>query len=129
MKPAAFVRHFRAVVLGLTSGWLLNSCASHSAPPAELRPPPRFVELQAEPSIATFHFPRGFYSLDSEDRAGYYYRAPRAVMKHSFAGFAKYEGGIFLPRVDRTRLRGYVVWAGGVTKIGNLAHERYVLRD
>ncbi|MGI9088705.1 MAG: hypothetical protein ACR2HH_13355 [Chthoniobacterales bacterium] len=129
MRPATFVRAAVHLYASLTSCLLLNSCASNSSPRAEIAPPPRYLELQDEPAISTFHFPRGLYSLDSEDRAGYYYRSPRGLMKHSFAGFAKYDGGVFLPRVDRARLRGYVVWAGGVTKIGNLSRARYVLRD
>lgn len=105
----------------------LTSCvSSRVAEPAHV---PRFVDLREEPAISTFHFPRGLYSLDSEDAAGYYYRAPRSLIKHSFAGFAKYDGGIFVPRTQRTRIRGYVVWAGGVTRIGNLAHARYAFRD
>lgn len=107
---------------------LFSSCVSTPSAATALAVP-RFIELQDEPAISTFHFPRGFYSLDSEDRAGYYYRAPRSLIKHSFAGFAKYDGGIFVPKRQRTRIRGYLIWAGGRTKIGDLANARYVFRD
>ena len=89
---------------------------------------PQTIDLQEEQSIATFHFPRGRYSLQSEDNAGFYYRAPRQLIKHSFAGFAQYDGGLFVPKRDRNALRGYVIWAGGLTKIGNLSRAHYAFR-
>jgi len=90
---------------------------------------PRYVELRDKPQISTFHFPRGLYSLEAQDDAGYYYRAPRQVIKHSFAGFDPYDGGLFVGKDDRKRIRGYVVWAGGRTKIGNLSRANYEFRD
>ncbi len=64
-----------------------------------------------------------------EDREGYYYRAPRPLMQHSFAGFTPCDGGIFLGKGDRTKVRGYIVRAGERTKFGNLARAHYILRD
>jgi hypothetical protein len=87
------------------------------------------VELRDEPQIATFHFPRGLYSLAAEDNAGYYYRAPRRVMKHSFDGFDPYDGGLFVRKDNPRMIRGYIVWAGGRTKIGNLSRGNYEFRD
>jgi hypothetical protein len=108
---------------------LLTSCASSGRAPANSAASiPRVIELEQEQSVSTFHFPRGLYSLQSEDDAGYYYRAPRRLIKHSFAGFAKYDGGLFVPKNDPNALRGYVVWAGGLTKIGNLGRAHYAFR-
>lgn len=80
---------------------------------------PRLLRLQHEQSIATLHFPRGDYPFVREDRDGYYYRAPRGVMKHSFAGAERVDGGIFSSK-KTDRLRGYIIWAGGTTRIGNI---------
>lgn len=75
------------------------------------------------------HFPRGVYRLEAEDNAGYYYRAPRRLTKHAFAGFQSYDGGIYRRKSHPEKLRGYVVWAGGRTKIGNLSHADLEFRD
>lgn len=90
---------------------------------------PRYLELREEPSIATFHFPPGLYALEAEDNGGYYYRAPRQVTKHAFAGALPYDGGVYVRKGKRQKLRGYVVWAGGRTKIGNLTRADYEFRD
>lgn len=106
---------------------LLTSCAS-SRPP-DRRPAPAAIELRSEPQISTFHFPRGIYSLADHDETGFYYSAPSSVIKHGFPGSIPYRGGLFLDRKDHTRLRAYVIWAGGRTKIGNLSRADYVFRD
>ena len=112
---------------------LLTSCASERnyrpIAPGEGPHAPRYVELRKESQIATFHFPRGLYSLEAEDDGGYYYRAPRQLTKHSFAGSDPYEGGLFVRKGNRTKVRGYVVWAGGRTKIGNLSSAKYEFRN
>lgn len=109
---------------------LLTSCASdrhsHSTAGVAARVP-QLIQLEEERSVATVHFPRGLYSLDREDNRGYYYRATHRVIKHSFAGFDSYEGGIFVPKNGR-RLRGYIVWAGGYTKLGDLSHAKFTFR-
>ncbi len=128
MSAARALRIVSLVCAVLAAALLFNSCAS-SNPRAQPLTVPPFVELQEERSISTFHFPRGLYSLDSEDARGYYYRAPRRLMKHSFAGFASYDGGIFVRKGNRTVLRGYVIWAGGRTQIGNLSRARFVFRN
>lgn len=87
------------------------------------------MELRDEPQISTFHFPRGIYSFAESDETGFYYRAPRPVIKHGFPGSIQYEGGIFVPKSDHRKLRAYVIWAGGRTKIGNLARADYEFRD
>ncbi|HEV3408728.1 MAG TPA: hypothetical protein VG095_00405, partial [Chthoniobacterales bacterium] len=89
---------------------------------------PRFIELTEEQSIATVHFPRGLYSLDAEDARGYYYRSLGPVIKRSFAGFDRYEGGIFVAKNGRS-IRGYIVWAGGYTRIGDLRRAPYRFRS
>ncbi|MFL6569425.1 MAG: hypothetical protein ACJ8LI_09670 [Chthoniobacterales bacterium] len=66
------------------------------------------------------HFVPGLYSLEATDNTGWFYRAPKGVIEHSFSGSSKHEGGIFLAR-DTGSMRGYVVWAGGRSKIGNLS--------
>ncbi|MFN2509381.1 MAG: hypothetical protein ABR589_11490 [Chthoniobacterales bacterium] len=130
---AAMLMRCCPLLASLFIGLLLTSCASErnyrTLPPGAGPAVPRFIELREEPSIATFHFPRGVYSLEAEDNGGYYYRAPRQVVKHAFAGSMPYDGGIFVRKGKRQTLRGYVVWAAGRTKIGNLTRADYEFRD
>ena len=111
----------------------LTSCASDGRyrplPPGEGPPLPHLIVLNEEPSISTMHFPRGVYRLEAEDNKGYYYRAPRQLMKHAFAGFQAYDGGLYVRKSEPQRLRGYVVWAGGRTKIGNLSRADFEFRE
>jgi hypothetical protein len=109
---------------------VLTSCAGHKQfrSTFENGSAPRYLELAEERSIATFHFPAGLYSLDLADDDGYYYRALRRVVKHSFAGPTTQNAGIFVSKWNG-KVRGYVVWAGGRTKIGNLSHARISYRD
>jgi hypothetical protein len=114
---------------------LLPACLTYCASNGDYRPvtassaAPRAIELQETHTINTFHFPRGIYTLEAEDDSGFYYRAPVRLMKQSFGGADPHEGGIFLGRGNRPTLRGYVVWAAGRTRIGNLTRSRYEFRD
>lgn len=130
MRPSSLARVPALAVGSLALALLLTSCASSGTPQAAGAVSAlQSVELHEEQSIATFHFPRGLYSLDSEDSTGYYYRATHQIMKHSFAGFAQYEGGIFVAKGTRTKVCGYIIWAGGRTKIGDLTRAHYTFRD
>ena len=126
----------------MRGGWLIvislfaflpASCASERnyrpIPPGEGPAVPRYAELNEDRSIATVHFPHGLYTLEAEDDDGYYYRSPRPLTKHAFAGLQPYDGGIYLRKAKRAVLRGYVVWAGGRTKIGNLTRAGIKFRD
>lgn len=100
----------------------------HGIAGREAMPLPRFLELASEQSILTIHFPAGIYSLDLVDDDGYYYRALRRVMRHSFDGFDQQNGGIFVNKSSR-QVCAYIVWAGGRTKIGDLSRARISFRD
>ena len=89
---------------------------------------PRYLELASEQSISTIHFPAGLYSLDQVEEDGYYYRALHRVVRHSFAGFDQEKGGIFVSESSR-QMCGYIVWAGGRTKIGDLSRAPISFRD
>jgi hypothetical protein len=106
---------------------LLTSCASNRQV-RQFASAPQFLELQESPSRGTLHFPEGTYVFDSEDDAGYYYRAPRSVRQHSFGGSYPHEGGIFVLKRDPQRLRGYVVLGGERRKVGNLSGTRHAFR-
>jgi hypothetical protein len=86
-----------------------------------------YIELRSEISTNTIHFPRGLYTLESEDRHGYYYRA--RVYQRSFAGPSWYEGGIFVSKRNQRKLRGWVNMPGGMTHIGNLSRANYEFRN
>ena len=126
------MRVFPIIFGGLLAALLLTGCggtdrrqsvdsaATTSAPPA--------IELRSKISTGTLHFPRGLYTLDSEDAKGYYYRAPRKVYQRSFSGRLPYEGGIFVSKRNQRKLRGYVIMPGGLTHVGNLSGADYEFR-
>ena len=87
-----------------------------------------FIELLSDTSAGTIHFPRGLYSLDSEDPNGYYYRAPGKVHQHSFSGRLPFDGGIFVSKQNQRKLRGYVMMPSGLTHVGNLSGANYQFR-
>lgn len=112
---------------------LLCSCAGSSHPrvlgPAEPTSAPRYLELYSEVHIATLHFPAGRYVLNAADKIGYYYSAPRGVAEHVGGGAVEREGGIFVSKHNRAKLRGYVFRAGGLTHVGNLSGVNHAFHD
>src|SRR5438067_407992 len=111
---------------------LLCSCANHHFRiPAEGPPPnsPRYVELLKEKQVATLHFPAGVYSFYAVDDIGTYYRAPRPVIQRTGGGSVPRNGGIFVSRRDRNKLRGYIFYAGALTHVGNLSRVPHQFRD
>ena len=88
----------------------------------------RFLELRSDTSAGTIHFPRGVYSLDTEDHHGYYYRAPGKVYQRSFSGRYPRDGGIFVSKRNQKKLRGYVIMPSGITHVGNLSGSDYQFR-
>src|SRR3954467_834525 len=121
--------------LGISAGaivLLLIGCGGkdrrHPVNPAASRSAAPFIELRSDISAGTIHFPRGLYSLDSEDQNGYYYRAPGKVYEHSFGGSVSHDGGIFVSKRNQRKLRGYVIMPAGVTHVGNLSGADYQFR-
>src|SRR2546423_1520309 len=110
-------------ITGLVVVLPLSSCGgSHhfrANRPAEIPSVPPYLELRSARSIATLHFPRGVYVLYALDDQGYYYRAPRKIVQHSFAGSLQRDGGIFVAKRDRGELQGYVILPSGLTHVGN----------
>jgi uncharacterized protein YceK len=119
------------IALTLTAAVLMSGCGGtdrrHQVNPASTTAAPA-IELLSETSAGTIHFPRGLYSLDSEDDHGYYYRAPVKVYERSFSGRLPHDGGIFVSKQNQRKLRGYVVMPGGVTHVGNLSGANYQFR-
>jgi len=111
---------------------LLASCGGtrhfRATDAAQTTSTPPYLELRSESSASTLHFPAGTYALNAVDDRGYYYRAPRRIRQHSFSGGLSYEGGIFVEKRDRTRLRGYVIMPGGLTHVGNLSRTDHEFR-
>jgi hypothetical protein len=103
----------------------VSGCASHP----RFTTPPRILELYSDTRIATLHFPRGAYLLDSEDWRGYYYRSPTGVIEHTAAGPRRHDGGIFVSKRNTNKLRGYVIMPYGLTHVGNLSHTQHAFRD
>ncbi|HEX8077120.1 MAG TPA: hypothetical protein VF511_04845 [Chthoniobacterales bacterium] len=96
--------------------------------PAGTTSVPPFIVLRSNTSAGTVHFPRGLYSLESQDHHGYYYRAPVKVYQRSFSGRLPHDGGIFVSKRNQRKLRGYVVMPSGVTHVGNLSGADYEFR-
>lgn len=120
-----------AIIAGLCAVTLFSGCGGtdrrHPINPASTISAP-YLELRTEISASTIHFPPGVYVLDSEDRHGYYYRAPRKVSQHSAAGGLPHDGGIFVSKRDPRKLRGYVIMPGGLTHVGNFSSANYEFR-
>lgn len=121
-----------ATFAALVAALLLTGCGGtdrrHSISPAGTTAVPPYLELRSKISPGTLHFPTGLYVLDSEDGNGYYYRAPRKIVQRSFAGGYPRDGGIFVSKRDRKKLRGYVIMPGGLTHVGNLSRADYEFR-
>jgi hypothetical protein len=119
------------LIVALTAALFLAGCGGadrrHSVNSAATTAA-RYIELLSETSAGTIHFPRGLYSLESEDHHGYYYRAPGKVYQRSFSGRLPHDGGIFVSKKSQRKLRGYVVMPGGVTHVGNLSGANYQFR-
>jgi|ERR1051325_9143611 hypothetical protein len=87
-----------------------------------------YLELRADHAVDTLHFPSGLYILDAVDDKGYYYRAPRKIMQHSFGRSLFHNGGIFVSKRDPNKLRGYVILTTGLTHVGNLSRVPHEFR-
>jgi len=121
-----------AIVAILVAALLLTGCGGtdrrQPVGPTGTTAAPPYLELLAKISAGTLHFRPGLYVLDSEDGNGYYYRSPRKIIQRSFAGGYPRDGGIFVSKRDRKKLRGYVIMPGGLTHVGNLSRANHDFR-
>jgi hypothetical protein len=81
---------------------------------------PTQLQLSRNRSVGTLHFPAGVYNLYAADDSGWYYRAPKKVVQHSWGGSVQYDGGVFVEKRRPDRARGYIVWEAGLTKVGTV---------
>jgi hypothetical protein len=120
------------IVAGLSATLFLSACGGsdrrHAVNSAASRSAPAYLELFADTSAGTLHFPRGLYVLDTEDNKGYYYRAPQKIRERSFYGGLPHDGGIFVSKKNQRKLRGYVIMPYGLTHVGNLSSANYQFR-
>ena len=127
-RPFLAMRAFTGLAIML----LLTSCGGghhfRTTNAADTTSAPPYLELRSKPSAATLHFPRGTYVLDAVDDKGYYYRAPRKIVQHSFSGSLQRDGGIFVAKRDQGKLRGYVILPNGLTHVGNLSRTDHEFR-
>ena len=123
---ATYVPKLGRFALVIAALAVFSGCATHQLTSTA---PGTYLELASTAAVSTIHFPRGIYVLEKSDNTGFYYRAPQAVIKHSFAGAQPYDGGIFVTRDEPPRLRGYIIWAAGLTKIGNLTRQPHTFRE
>ena len=120
-------------LLNILLAFLLLGCAGSSHPrlitPSEGPTAPNFLEIYSEQHVATLHFPAGVYTLNAVDKIGYYYRAPRKIAEHFGGGSFWREGGIFVSKRNREKLRGYVYRAGTITHVGNFSGTKHRFRE
>ena len=125
-------RTFGRAFLLSTLAFLLFGCGGSQHPravsAAATANAPQFIELRREVRANTLHFPAGIYSLSSADKIGYYYRAPRKIVQHAAGTSMLREGGIFVSKGNREKLRGYIFLGGAVTQVGNFSHADYAFR-
>jgi hypothetical protein len=86
------------------------------------------IELRSEVHANHLYFPAGSYALVASDKIGYYYRSPRKVLQHTVANSFPREGGLFVSKRDRTKIRGYIYLGGAITHVGNFSHADYAFR-
>ena len=122
------MRTFTGLVVALLLSSYGGSHLVRAATPAETSSIPLYLELRSARSVQTLHFPRGVYVLYARDDQGYYYRAPRKIIQHSFSGSLQRDGGIFVARRDQRKLRGYVFLPSGLTHVGDLSRTDHEFR-
>ena len=124
---------FLQLFLLLTFYFLISGCAGSSHPraitPSEGPSSARYLEIYSELHAATLHFPAGVYTLNSADKIGYYYRAPRKIAERTGSGSLWRDGGIFVSKRNPQKLRGYVFRAGTITQVGNFSRAKHLFRD
>lgn len=121
-------RIFSALLLCLTLPTLLSCVGGRNYHPIPAEGPvrtARYLQLDHDAQIATLHFPAGTYSLEAEDNIGYYYAAPRKISEHTALGSHLREGGVYVNKRNPKKLRGYVMWGGVRTHVGNLSHVKH----
>ena len=132
MKSSSHLALFGRAIALLMATCLLAACAArnfHVLPPGEGVATPRYIDLQEPVSAATMHFPPGAYTLYAADNNGYYYKAPKKIAEHTAAGNNFHDGGLFVPKQDQKKLRGYVYWAGALTHVGSFPRAKRAFRD
>jgi len=111
---------------------LLLSCGGSQRPravdAANVGNVPQFIELRREVRANTLHFPAGVYSLSASDKIGYYYRAPHKIAQHTASSSIKRDGGLFVSKRNRAKLRGYIYLGGGIVHVGNFSRADYTFR-
>ena len=121
----------RSALFAILASFSLAGCGGghlHKTNALETRTTPPYLVMRSEVSAATLHFPRGIYVLDQTDDKGFYYRAPRKISQRSWSGGLPYDGGIFVSKRDRRKLRGYVIMPGGLTHVGNFSSSDHEFR-
>ena len=116
---------------GLVIAVFLSACGGghfRTISPGQTTSAPPYLEMRAEASAGTLHFPRGVYVLDAVDDKGFYYRAPQKIVQHSWSGGLPYDGGVFVAKRNHRKLRGYVLMPSGLTHVGNLSHTDHAFR-
>ena len=117
----------------IAAAWLVAACGGSPHPRAVgnsgTAAVPASIELRSEVRVATLHFPAGIYTLTSTDKIGYYYRAPHKILQHAAGSSVPRDGGIFVSKRSRDKLRGYIYLGGAITHVGNFSKADYVFRD
>src|SRR5204862_6326639 len=136
MKPAApekRICRIRVSGVALAISIFLVSCAGSPHPrvasATDAERTSRYLEIDSELRAGTLHFPAGVYTLNSADKIGYYYRAPRKIAERTGHGSLWREGGIFVSKRNPQKMRGYIYRAGTITHVGNFSRAQHRFRE
>ena len=104
-------RPMRTIWIVLISALFQFSCGGNhhfrETTPAETASVPPYLELHSRYRVGTLHLPQGTYVLNAVDDKGYYYRSTHRINQRSYSGSIGRDGGIFVEKRNRKRLRAY----------------------
>ena len=103
--------NFLATLVGFAL--ICSGCASLNAPPPTYpvsgSSTLEFVTHYTYwPELSGYYLPPGTYKPESADASGFFFKSPKGMKLLSLAGGTSVEGGIYLPKVGSSGVRGYV---------------------
>ena len=123
----------RAMWIALILALFQFSCGGNhhfrETTPTETSSAPPYLELHSSYRVGTLHLPQGTYVLNAVDDKGYYYRSTHRIGQRSYSGNIGRDGGIFVEKRNRKRLRAYVMMPSGLTHVGNVSDADYEFRE
>ena len=90
-----------------------SGCATLNAPPptypVNMHSTVEFVTHYTYwPELSGYYLPPGTYKGEHEDASGVFFAAPEGMKLLSFTGSTRVQGGIYLPKLGSSGVRGHV---------------------